>query len=146
MKKLSVLAYSLIIGLSSFAYSGTDINEKLLRNFKERFPNAEQIRWTELADNYIVNFMEDGVRTNIIYDKDGVFVRSTRYYFEQNLPYYLLVTIKKKYTDKKIFAVTEVSTAAGIEYFVKLEDARIWMTIRIDGEGNLGVVEKYRKA
>ena len=146
MKKLFVLFYSLMIGVSSFAYSGINVNEKLLQTFKERFPNAEQVSWTELPGSYVVNFMEDGVRTNIIYDKDGAFVRSTRYYQEQNLPYYLLTTIKKKYSGKKIFSVTEVSTPDGIEYYVKLEDAKIWLTILLDNDGILGVVEKYKKA
>jgi hypothetical protein len=146
MKKLIVLAYSLMIGVSSFAYSGINVNEKLLQTFKERFPNAEQVNWTEMPESYIVNFMEDGVRTNITYDKDGAFVRSTRYYKEQNLPYYLLTAIKRKYTGKKIFSVTEISTPDGIEYYVKLEDAKIWQTILLDNDGILGVVEKYKKA
>jgi len=146
MKKLFVLFYSLMIGVSSFAYSGINVNEKLLQTFKERFPNAEQVSWTELPATYVVNFVEAGVRTNIIYDKDGVFVRSTRYYQEQSLPYYLLNTIKKKYNGKKIFSVTEISTPDGIEYYVKLEDAKVWLTILLDNDGILGVVEKYKKA
>jgi hypothetical protein len=62
------------------------------------------------------------------------------------LPYYLLINIKKKYPDKKIYGVTEISSASGIEYYVKLEDARIWVTLVSDSHGNLRVVEKFRKA
>ncbi len=119
MKKLLVLAYSLMIGVSSFAYTGVAVNEKLLRSFRERYPNAEQVSWTELPESYTVNFIEDGVRSHIVYGKDGEVVRSTRYYKEQTLPYYLRMTIKKKYQGKRIFAVTEISTPDGIEYYVK---------------------------
>jgi hypothetical protein len=145
MKKLFVLAYSLMIGVSSFAYSGIAVNEKLLRTFKERYPNAEQVSWTELPESYNVNFIEDGVRSHIVYDKEGGVIRSTRYYQEQTLPYYLRITIKKRYQRKRIFAVTEISTPDGIEYYVKLEDADLWLTILLDNEGELGVVEKLRK-
>jgi hypothetical protein len=145
MKKLFVLAYTLMIGASSFAYSGIAVNEKLLRTFKERYPNAEQVSWTELPGSYTVNFIEDGVRSHIVYDRDGGVIRSTRYYKEQTLPYYLRVTIKKKYPKKRIFAITEISTPDGIEYFVKLEDADVWLTILLDDEGELGVVENLRK-
>jgi len=146
MKKIFVLLYSCMIGVSSFASGAVNINEKLLRSFKERFPNAEQVSWKESTETYEVNFVEDGVRSNIVYGKDGAFQSSRRFYQERTLPYYLLINIKKKYAGKKIFGVTEISRVSGIEYYIKLEDARVWTTIRIDEEGDLTVVEKYRKA
>src|SRR5882724_64455 len=114
MKRLFALFYSLVIGVTSFAFSERNVNEKLLRAFKESFPNAEQVVWKELPETYVVNFVEDGIRNAIIYEKDGTFKSSTRYYSEQNLPYYLLINIKKRYPEKKIFGVTEISTASDI--------------------------------
>ncbi len=146
MKKVFFLLYSLVIGVNSFADDSRNINQKLLQSFRERFPNAEQVVWNELADTYLVNFVEEGVRSHITYRKDGEFVSSTRYYLERNLPYYLLINIRKKYPDKKIYGVTEISSPSGIEYYVKMEDARIWITLVSDGQGNLRVVEKFRKA
>jgi hypothetical protein len=146
MKKTFFLLYSLLIGVTSFADRSRNINEKLLQSFRERFPNAEQIVWNELADTYVVNFVEDGIRSHITYRKDGEFVSASRYYLEQNLPYYLVINIKKKYPGKKIYGVTEISSASGIEYYIKLEDARIWMTLESDSRGDLHVVEKFRKA
>jgi len=146
MKQFFVLIYSLIVGANSFAGNAKNINEKLIQSFKESFPGAQQVAWEELSETYVVNFVEDGVRSNIIYLKDGTFLRSTRYYQERTLPYYLLVNIKKKYADKKIFGITEISTITNIEYYIKLEDAKVLITIRVDGDGNLNMVEKYRKA
>jgi hypothetical protein len=146
MKELFILCYSLIIGANAFPSTDKNINEKLIQSFKENFPNAQEVSWQELPEAYVVNFVEDGVRNNIIYQKDGTFLRASRYYQEKNLPYYLLINIKKKYTDKKIFSVTEISTISHIEYYIKLEDAKVLMTIRVDSDGNLDMVEKYRKA
>ena len=146
MKRLSALFYSLIIGASSFASPVKNINEKLLQTFKESFPNAEQVNWKELKETYVVDFVEDGVRSEIIYEKSGTFVSSTRYYKEKNLPYYLLINIKKRYPEKKILGVTEISTIDDIFYYIKMEDKTVVTTIKLDSEGNLVLVEKLKKA
>ncbi len=152
MKRFFVLFSSILLGANIFASNaGNDnrkknINEQLLRSFNEQFPKAEQVNWEESRDGYTVNFVEDGVRSHIVYDKEGAFVSSVRYYRERTLPYYLLNILKKRYTGKTIFSVTEISTVSNIEYDVKLEDTRTWLTVRVDSEGNLDVVEKYRKA
>jgi hypothetical protein len=146
MKSILVLFYSLLIGGHPIVSNAGMVNEKLLQSFKESFPNAEKVAWDVQPGIYIVHFMDDGVTTRIVYDKEGAFISSIRYYQERNLPYYLLNILKKKYAAKTIYSVTELASTAGIEYYVKLEDARVWLTVRMDGEGNLGVVEKYRKA
>src|SRR5450631_3551711 len=146
MKEFFVLFYSLVLGANSFNYNAKNVNEKLIQSFKESFPNAEQVAWEEFSGTYVVNFVDDGVRSNIAYEKDGTFLRSTRYYTERNLPYYLLINIKKKYADKKIFSITEISTISHIEYYIKLEDAKVVTTVKVDSDGNLALVEKYRKA
>ncbi|MBS1600356.1 MAG: hypothetical protein JST75_19160 [Bacteroidetes bacterium] len=146
MKRLSAFIYALVIGASSFANPTKNVNEKLLQTFKESFPNAEQVNWKELQETYVVNFVEDGVRNAIVYDKDGTFVSSTRYYQERTLPYYLLINFRKKYPEKKILGITEVSTISDIFYYIKMEDKTVVTTIKLDSEGNLVVVEKLKKA
>ncbi len=145
MKRLSALWYSLIIGASAFAFTERNVNEKLLQTFRESFPNAEKVSWKELPETYVVNFIDEGVRNAIIYEKDGTFLSSTRYYQEKTLPYYLLINIKKKYPEKKILGITEVSTISDIYYYIKMEDKTVVTTIKMDAEGNLVLVEKLKK-
>ena len=146
MKKIFVLFYSVILGLNSFGISTRNVNEKVLQIFKESFPKAEQVIWTEMEDTYSVHFIEDGIRSNVTYAKNGNFIQSIRYYQERNLPYYLLVTLKKKYPDKKIFGITELSTDQDIVYYVKMVDAKIWLTLKLDSEGQITMIEKFKKA
>jgi len=146
MKRVFALIYSVVIGFSSMAFPNKNVNEKLLQTFKESFPNAEQVNWKELNETYVVNFVDDGIRNAIIYEKNGTFVSSTRYYQERTLPYYLLVNIKKRYPEKKILGVTEVATVTDISYYLKLEDKTVITTIKMDSEGNLVMVEKLKKA
>jgi hypothetical protein len=69
-----------------------------------------------------------------------------RYYTEKNLPVTILCRLQKKYADKTVFGVTEVSTESTVEYFIKLEDATTWTTVRANIDGGMQVVEKYKKA
>jgi hypothetical protein len=144
MKKHTVLACLLTLCLGTIA--SASVNEKVLKTFKETFPAAEQVKWQEFTDNYIVNFVEQGIRDRITYDKDGNVISATRYYGQENLPVNILCKLKKKYPNAKVFGVTEVENDAGIEYYIKLEGNADWTTVKSDIVGNTEVVERYKKA
>lgn len=145
-KPLFAILCLFVFSAGAFASDGFTISEKLLQSFKQTFPNAEQVKWMEQADKYTVNFKEDGILTKIDYDKDGNFLSSLRYYTERNLPVNIICKLQKKYADKKVFGVTEMTTDAAVEYYIKLEDANNWITVKSNVDGNLQVVEKYKKA
>lgn len=151
MKKLFILFSSLILGMTSFAGGPGEIDEKVIQSFSTTFPNALEVNWFELSESYVVNFTESGIRSSTLYRKDGSFVRFTRYYFERHLPFHVLMKIKKEYPGKKIYGVTEISTITKrgetmVEYFVKLEDSRFWITLRIANDLTLTESEKFKKA
>lgn len=158
MKKIFVAAVAIVIGLQLFAYPTTSVvkenvepsasvvNEKLLKNFKENFPNAEKVRWQESKDLFEVTFVEAGILTRITYDKSGEFNGSLRYYTEKYLPYYLINVVKGKYPQQKIYGVTELTNSSGIVYYVKLEGAKYWLNLVLTSDGGITVEEKYRKA
>jgi hypothetical protein len=145
MKKNLILSVCLLAFCTiTFAYSPS-VNEKVLQSFKETFPQAQEVNWQEFSDNYIVNFKEGDIRARVNYDKDGNFISATRYYFEDNLPVNILCKLKSKYPGKKIFGVTEMESESSVEYYIKLEDASNWITIKSDSGSNFEVVEKYKK-
>ena len=145
-KTLFALVCCLTFSAGAFAADGFTISEKMLSSFKQTFPDAEQVKWLESADRYTVNFKENGILTKIDYDKDGNFISSLRYYSEKNLPINILCRLQKKFADKKVFGVTEMTTDAVVEYYIKLEDADNWITVKSNADGNMQVVEKYKKA
>jgi hypothetical protein len=53
--------------------------------------------------------------------------------------------LKQKYPGDQIYGVTEITSPSGINYFVKLEGSKTWLTVCIDNDGNSMVVEKYKK-
>jgi len=145
-KTLFTLVCFMTLTAGAFATDGFTISEKMLNSFKKTFPDAQQVKWLEQADRYTVNFSENGVLTKIDYDKDGNFISSLRYYKEKNLPINILCRLQKKYADKKVFGVTEMTSDASVEYYIKLEDDENWITVKSNADGNMQVVEKYKKA
>lgn len=150
MKKLLVLSGVLFTGVIAFARFGGGIDEKLLQVFKTSFPAAQEVKWHESNGLYIANFKEDGIRVRATYKKDAVLAQLIRSYQQDRLPYFIQFRVHEQFPRKKIFGVIEVVTKLAdqsvIEYYIKLEDARNWTTIRIDGDGEITVVEKFKKS
>jgi len=144
MKKNLVFSLCLLaLGVSS--YASPNVDDKVIKSFKETFPGAEQVKWEEFSDNYVVNFVDLGMRERISYDKDGNFLSATRYYNEGHLPLNILLKLRKKYPSQKIFGVTEIESEVSIEYYIKMEDDTNWTTVKSDTGGNMQVIEKYKK-
>jgi len=150
MKRTFILsALLVVISASSFAFTGVnDVmpSDKVLKSFNSTFVNAEEVKWFDHADYYEVSFYQNDIRSNVIYDLAGNFMSSTRYYKAQDLPTSILCKLNKKYADKKIFGVTELTNNDEVNYYVKLEDAKNWLTIKVSGNGQMDVHEKFKKA
>jgi hypothetical protein len=147
MKKYLISALCTIfccIAISGFSHNNT-VNDKVLKAFKQTFPNAENVSWQSSEEKYVAQFRQNGIRTIVNYDFDGNILEATRYYTEENLPINIVWKLKKKYPSSKVYGVTEVTTNETVNYFVKLEDETTWTTVQTDTEGNAEVVEKYNK-
>lgn len=151
MKKLLAFGVSLVmLTATSFANnvdpSTDNVNEKVLRAFQETFPVVNEVKWKEYSNYYTVSFKQHDIQSEVRYDKEGNFLSSLRYYKEDMLPLSVLHQVKKKYSKKSIFGVTELIVGTEVAYFVKLEDEKTWLTIKADQQGNLSVYEKLRKS
>jgi len=112
MKKLFALLFTLLVVASSFANSPRSIDEKLLRTFSSSFPHAERVSWQELPNTYVVSFIENGIRSRIVYQKDGQIVNVIRYYFEESLPTDVRMLAKHSFPGCSVKGVVEVSAMA----------------------------------
>lgn len=150
--KSTFIAAFCLLTMSAGTFAATNrepdaiISDKLLQAFKHTFPDAREVRWVESPDKFTVNFRQGDILTKVEYDKDGNFLNSLRYYSETNLPVNILCRLQKKYADKSVFGVTEVTTDNSVEYFIKMQDANNWLTVHSDAEGNMRTIEKYKKA
>lgn len=146
MKKIIVLLYITVAGFSAFAFPPKDVNEKILQSFRISFPNAEQVKWTEHRDGYVVNFIDNSIQVRILYGENAEFLASIRYYAFQNLPLNLLVKLSNKYPGKSFFGVTEITSDAGIIYQVVMQDQENWYQVKVAENGGISVSDKFKKA
>lgn len=145
MKKLLAILASTLLVVSAYAFD-PNVNDKVLKSFNETFSAAEDVKWEEFEKYYTVSFNQSGIQSKVNYDHSGNMLSSLRYYAPQLLPLNIYNRIKKNYSKKEMFGVTEVTFSNEVVYYVKLQDAKSWITLKIDGVGNAEIVEKYKKA
>lgn len=145
MKKYLISVLCTIFCCIAISGFSNTVNDKVLKSFKQTFPNAENVSWQSSAEKYVAQFKQNGIRTIVNYDFEGNILEATRYYTEENLPINIVWKLKRKYPSTKIYGVTEVTTNETINYFVKLEDETTWTTVKSDTEGNSEIIEKYNK-
>jgi hypothetical protein len=138
--------FLLCFQLAAFAKPVKEVNEKLVKSFQAAFPDASQVNWREQQDHYFVRFTQASVISEIEYDQQGDFVNSIRYYKDASLlPLNISWKLHKKFADKIIFAVTESSSPAETNYYVKMEDEKSFITVEATEGGSLNVTEKVIK-
>jgi len=120
-------------------------NEALLRLFNRMFPEAQYIRWTEDGAFDVVCFVQDDSQYRIWYDKQGTLVYSLRYCGENELPLTVLRSVKKKYRDRHIEGVTEITNKAGVSYELLLSDDSKWYAVISTASGNVALKYSLKK-
>jgi|SRR5450432_672221 len=122
------------------------VNDKLIKAFRETFPQAKTVHWNENGESYFVHFQENAIASEIEYDHDGNFVESERYYTDADmLPLHLACELHKKFAGKTVYGVTETNTDTETFYYVKLQDDKEWVTVKGNSFGVTEVVEKFNK-
>ena len=142
MKRIIVVVL-LFAGIASRAAAPT---EKVLKAFKETFTYAEKVVWHDYDNQYQADFWQDQVNVRVRYDEDGNLIETIRYYFEKQLPPNILAKLKKRYADKEVFGVTEITSDNEVSYYISLKDDKNWYTVKSDAYGNLQQTEKYKRA
>ena len=137
MKKL-FFVIAMMFGTSAiFAGRPTEVSEKVFRLFHETFKNPKEVSWRELDMRSQVYFKQGDITNRGQDDADGNIIQYIRNYSEDQLPFQILSNLKKKYTDRSIFGVTEFFSGTELNYFVTMEDSKHWYTVKLDTLGNL---------
>ena len=145
MKKIVAMLMFTLFAAAVFANNPSAVSEKVLKAFKETFTSAEQVRWDEGDNNYSVRFVQEGTRYIVYYNKDGSITSSMRFYEPTKLPMNILKAITQRYADKTAFGVTEITAGDEIAYFVRMEDAKNYYTIKFNASAEGERYEKLRK-
>ena len=146
MKKL-ILAAALLVSIAAVASgSPAEVNEKVLKAFKETFANAKDVVWNEYENYYQANFKLDEIQVRAQYDENGSLLRTMRYYGEKFLLPNIVSRLKKKYGSKEVFGVTEITTDNEVNFVVTLRDEKNWYIIKSDAYANFEQTDKFKRA
>lgn len=130
----------------SFAFSATAaVTEKVLKAFSETFQDAQEVKWHEYEQAYQVSFRHNDVPTSVLYDKEGNIIEARRHSKEDILPLVIREKLKKRYADKQVFGVTELTTGNQTTYRIVLEDDKKWTIIDSDSYGVFFVRNRFTK-
>lgn len=132
--------------LLSFAFSASaGITEKVLKAFNSTFHNAKQVQWHEYETAYQVNFVHNDIVSSVVYDREGNILEARRHSKEDILPLIVREKLQKRFADKQIKGVTEVSTKDRTTYRIVLHDDKKWVIVDSDSYGVLFVRDKFNK-
>lgn len=139
MKKVISYVAGLLITCSVAAAPGS----KLIQTFKETFPNAENVKWTDDKNGYYVSFNQHGNFEKIFYNKESDFVCSWRYSDGKDLPTNIVMALKKKYGESNITGVTELTTQNYVVYSIKFLKGDKLYVLQTSADGTILNEEKY---
>lgn len=145
MKKVFLLT-ALIATLFASATPEPSVNDKVLRAFKETFKNARDISWHEFNDYSQASFKLEEIQFRAQYADDATLIKMIRYYKEDQLLPMITAKLKKKYTGKEIFGITETASADEVQFVINIKDDNYWYVVQSDVFGNLKELDKYRRA
>lgn len=144
MKKLFIML-CLFVAFGARANEPVDVNEKVLKSFKETFLNAKDVVWHEAQNVYYAYFRQSEIITRARFDAEGNLLLILRYYGEVNLPAHILSKLKKKYPGKSIFGVTESTVGNEVNYYISLQDEKNWYHIKSDNWAQMEAYKKFKK-
>lgn len=146
MKKITLFA-ALLLSIAAFAsVSPSEVNEKVLKAFNETFSQAKDVVWHEYETYYQANFRQDEIQVRAQYDESGALLKTIRYYGEKQLLPNIVSRLRKKYSDREIFGVTETTSPDEVTFLVTLKDEKNWYVVKSDAFGNLEQTEKFKRA
>jgi len=146
MKKI-ILSVTLLVSIvAGAAVTPYDVNEKVLKAFKETFTLAQNVTWHEYENFYQANFSQDEIQVRAQYDEDGSLLKTIRYYGEKQLFPNIVSRLKKKYANREVFGVTETTSENEVSFLITLKDDKNWYVLKSDIYGNFEQTEKFKRA
>jgi len=137
MKKL-ILSIAVVLALGTSAFAGHTGNTKELAvaSFQKDFHKASDVSWA-VTDNYVqATFNMDKETLYAYYDFQGNLIGLVHHILTTSLPETLRKDIKKHYGNYWVSELFEVTSDAGVYYYVLLKNAD--ETIALSTEGTNG--------
>ena len=125
--------------------SATVVTKEVDKAFQKAFPAAENLKWYMLNKNYLAKFIENDMKHQALYTKNGYLKYVISYGYQNHLPEDVLNKIKDAYEAYKITSVANVKEANRNIWVINLESEDHIVIARVEDE-EMEEVGKYVKA
>lgn len=123
----------------------TNVNAAVDKAFKQQFKDAKNPEWYRMNKNFLVTFINEDMRNNALFKKNGQLIYQIRFGYEQNLPADIRTKVQQAYADYNITRAVNVRENNRDIWVVNLEGLKKLLIVRVE-EGELEEVQSYTKA
>lgn len=119
--------------------------EKVDKAFKSTFKNAQDPVWYQANKNYLVKFIDNDMKNNALFRKNGQMVYQISYAYEKDLPENVSNMVKDRYKDYNIVVAFNVKQDQRDVWLVNMENEKNLVTARVE-DGVLNETSRTKRA
>jgi hypothetical protein len=123
----------------------TVVTKEVDKSFKNGFPAAQNLRWYKLDKDYLAKFIENDMKHQALFAKNGFLKYVISYGYQNHLPEDVLNKIKDAYDGYNITSVANVKSEDRNIWVANLENEDHLVIVRFEDE-EMEEVGKYVKA
>ena len=132
--------------ITTSAFAGEVVNQKVLKAFNTEFSSASDVKWTA-GDNYFeATFLYNDKYLFAYYSAEGELLGLSRNMSPVDLPMTLQKKLKEGYDSYWISSLFEVSKNDGTSYYITLENADTRLVLKSNDSNGWSFYQKIRKA
>jgi hypothetical protein len=131
--------------LGTYIPDAKTINTRAAKDFSARFNSVSNAMWFSDKNGFVSYFVQDGFGNHVFYDKKGRWQYSLIFHSEDKLPKDLRAAVRSTYYDMAITLVEEVQTNDGTGYVIYLEDKSNIKILKVNREGEIGIMQELEK-
>ena len=150
MKKIIFLVSAALLLSASVLFASpyeTTANTKINSTFNESFTGATDVKWyTDDNKTFTAKFTLSNTKVTAFFKEDGTLLATSRYLQAEQLPLKVTSKLNKKYPGTSIYCVVGYTSGDNVVYFVTVEGTDTWTVIKTDGDANLKVYSRLKKA
>ncbi len=141
-----MLAFSLLVGASSFANGEETISQRAEQSFKKDFTSAKDVKWQKTGELVKATFSLNEKVMFAYYNVEGDLVAITRNITTEQLPISLLSSVKKSHGDYWISDLFEMVSGGSTTYYITLENADQKLVLKSDDFNDWLTYKKEKKS
>ena len=117
---------------------------KSFKVFSRDFKVDRYVKWSFDPKIFTATFTKDNIRTNVVYNSKGTWLRTEKTYYENEMDSATRSIVKSKYFDDSITKVREIKEGKTTCYFIYLENASTCRIVTVVNS-YMNIYEQYRK-